>query len=114
MHITLDNLIACLLWSQLFCGLWFIVFKSPLVVHLLDRCIAGEFTTPNDVSNYLLVNRRWFLHGLWTCPACQAVWTSGFTAVAFTAGAWGPAGLLFSPILLLILLPSIRCLQKNL
>lgn len=92
------------------CGVWYALRHSPLVADLLRRFGGDdEIYTDDDVATYLLQRQCWFLHGVWTCSVCQAVWTAGLAAAA--------AGLYASSPLVAVLgwlagIPLQRALQK--
>lgn len=100
--------LLCLLAAN---GVWIVVFKSPLVKHLLSYFNKEELFTNADVENYFAVRGMWFAHNLWVCATCQAVWTSGLAAVAYAA-VDGCA--LMLPAYFLVLLPLVKWTQKHL
>jgi hypothetical protein len=109
------NLLHLGFWASAAVGLWVAVFRSPLVVHLMEHFIEGEFHTHKDVEKWLLENQRWALHTVWTCPVCQAVWTSAAAALGFSCAT--PVGwwtLPCLPLFLLVVLPYVLWIQKKL
>jgi hypothetical protein len=93
-------------------GAWIVIFKSPLVKHLLSLSCDEELITSVDVENFFLTRDLWFLHNLWVCATCQAVWTSAFATIMlflFTS-----VGLLWMPVVLLATLPFAKWTQKHL
>jgi hypothetical protein len=58
-----------------------------------------------------LARKWWFVHNLWTCATCQAVWTSG--AASLLLCMHHPSLILMSPLLFLATLPVIKWTQKH-
>lgn len=106
------NLYSWLVSVAIANGLWIIIFKSPLVAHVLSRYIEEELETTRDVENYLMAQRLWFAHNLWVCAVCQAVWTSAAATIIFVvlvpSWFWG------APLTFLATLPVIKWTQKHL
>lgn len=112
-HQGMELLLSC--WF--FCtacanGLWLVIFKSPLVKHIASHFTDADMCTSADLENYFLARRWWFVHNLWTCTTCQAVWTSAVATLAFYTAV--PVSLLFSPIIFLATLPFVKWTQKHL
>lgn len=113
------TLIAPLLLSVLPAhGLWFLVFRTPLLPHLAGLLWRQPFMTSEDLSLQLLTRGYDKLFFLWVCTYCQATWTSLLAAIPL---AWllspalglglGSVGWL-APVLWLSLLPLFWLLQK--
>jgi uncharacterized membrane protein len=100
--------LLCLLAAN---GVWIVVFKSPLVKHLLSYISKDELFTNADVENYFTIRGMWFAQNLWVCSTCQSVWSAGLASV-FYAAFRGDALLL--PVYFLVLLPLVKWSQKHL
>ena len=93
-------------------GFWIVMFRSPLVRHLVSHYTGEELYTQTDLENFLLGRDLWFAHNLWTCPTCQAVWTTATAILVFLVTS--PIWILASPLIFLATLPFVKWTQKHL
>lgn len=56
-------------------GLWIVIRKTPLILHLWERLVHKEPAILPDFEDWLAV-RSQFLHTLWLCKWCQGFWLS--------------------------------------
>lgn len=77
---TVVNAVRCLLPCL---GAWVILFRSPLLPHLVEWLVTKEPMTSSDLEDLLLRRGSFFLYGLYTCLWCQAFWTSAAAAIAY-------------------------------
>lgn len=109
MELPLITWVLCLAAAN---GVWIIAFKSPLVKHLLSLHSSEELITSVDVENFFLTREMWFIHNLWVCATCQAVWTAAGTTIMLTIGT--SVGLLWMPLIFLATLPFAKWTQQHL
>ena len=107
----MDLLIIWFLCLSAANGVWIVVFKSPLVKHLLSLRV-DELYTSKDVENFFLARDMWFLHNLWVCATCQAVWTAALAALMVTIGA--ALSIVWLPFVFLVTLPFTKWTQNHL
>ena len=100
--------LLCLLAAN---GFWIVIFKSPLVKHLLSYFGKEELFTNADVEYYFAGRGMWFAHNLWVCATCQAVWTYGLAAVTYV---YVDGRAVMLPAYFLVLLPLVKWTQKHL
>lgn len=64
-------------------GLWIIVFRSPLVNHLLEVLSTKTPMTSDDVDMWLANRGRFKLLTLRNCIWCQAFWTTVVAVLSY-------------------------------
>lgn len=69
----IDFMLAILHIALVAAALRILLFRSPLIPHLLELAVTKEPMTHDDVAEFLLPRSK-FLFNLWLCAICQTLW----------------------------------------